>query len=262
MGVHEAAGNASKPVIAIVMTQWCGACNSLRTSVNGGTKVKALLDKFVVAYTEDDAAKKDWTAKGHDYVPQAHFYSPRGRKLPVYAEQGGETYKHYFSDEDTLEAAMQKALELTAAEAADPENHTFNPAHAFDESIAGHFMDNLKPEDIRRQATEANRPFMVLLTQVWCDACHDLVEAVNKGNQVKDLLDAFLVTHAYGDEGLRNWQPEGELYVPQVLFFDVDGTLLDVKSPHEEYKHFFSDDAEMGAGMSMALDASKAAGEL
>lgn len=254
--VHAEAGKINKPTMAIVMTQWCGACNNLRASVNSGTKVKALLDKFLVVYVEDDATKHEWSKSGEDYVPQVHWFSPVGRRLAVYAET--EAYKHYFADEDTLEAAMQKALELTASE----ESHTVNPAHAFDESFSAHFLDNLKPEEMRSKAVEANRPFMVLLTQVWCDACHDLVDSINKGKEVKDLLDAFVVTHAYGDDGLRNWQPEGENYVPQVLFFDADGSLLDVKGPREEYKHFFSSDSDMGSAMAMALDASKTAGEL
>ena len=46
------------------------------------------------------------------------------------------------------------------------------------------------------------------------------------------------------------------------LFFDPDGTLLNVKSKYDKFKHFFSNDEELGAAMAMALDESKAAREL
>lgn len=252
--VHAEASKANKTAMVIVMTTWCGACNNLRISVNSGTKVKSLLDKFTVAYSEDEEGKNAWQEHGQDYVPQVYFFSPSGKKLGVHTET--EKYKYFFSDENTLERGMKEALALTET------GGTGGNAHELDASIKEHFSQNVKPAEMQAKALELNRPFMALVTQEGCDACQDLIQSINGGYQVKDLLDSFLITHAHSYEALRDWQPDGENYVPQVLFFDTDGTLLDVKGPHAEYKYFYSDETEMASGMSMALDASKAAGEL
>jgi len=275
--VQEVAGKQGKPVMVIAMTTWCAACSALRSSVNTGTKVNSLLDKFVVAYAPEEGLENVWTEAGQNYVPQVYFYSDKGKQLGVFSES--PQYKYYFADEVHLETAMLKALELMASgtgavdaaappgekatsPAPDPAVAVFDPAHAFDDSISGHFLANMPPEEIRAKAVEANRPFMVMLTTSWCHACKDLIESINGGKETKDLLNAFVCLHAHGDKALSEWQPKGEDYVPQVLFFDVDGSLMDVNSKSPEYKHFFSSDSELGAGMAAALDASKAVGEL
>jgi len=281
--VFAAASEKSKPVMVIAMTSWCGACAGLRASVNGGAKVRPLLDKFVVAYAMEEGRENVWTELGQDYVPQVYFYNSQAQQLHVYAES--EKYKYYFADEVHLETAMLKAMDLVAkgsvgealaaptpapspatdgstSPAPDPNVAVFDPAHAFDESIAGHFLTDLSPEQIRAKAIEANRPFMVMLTTSWCHACKDLIQSVNGGKETKDLLHAFVCLHAHGDQGLKDWQPENEEYVPQVLFFDTDGTLLDTKSSHPKYKNFYNSDKELAAGMALALDASKSVGEL
>jgi len=273
--VQEVAAEKSKPVMVIAMTSWCAACSSLRSSVNSGTKVNPLLDKFVVAYAPEEGLENVWTEKGENYVPQVYFFNSKGQQLGVFAEN--EKYKYYFADEVHLEKAMLRALDMMASgtdgnvhvavekpttPAPDPNVAVFDPAHAFDESIQGHFLPDMSPEEVRAKAVEANRPFMVLLTTSWCHACKDLIQSVNGGRETKDLLNAFVCLHAHGDKALQDWQPKGEDYVPQVLFFDVDGTLMDVNSPSAEYKHFFSSDKDLGVGMAAALDASKAVGEL
>jgi len=273
--VQRVAAEKSKPVMVIAMTSWCGACAALRTSVNSGTKVNPLLDKFVVAYAPEEGLENVWTERGQDYVPQVYFFNSKGQQLGVYAET--EKYKYYFQDEVTLEKAMLQALDMMASGTVgkvpgaiekppspppNPDVAVFDPAHAFDESIKGHFLPNMSPEEVRAKAVEANRPFMVLLTTSWCHACKDLIQSVNGGKETKDLLNAFVCLHAHGDKALADWQPEGEDYVPQVLFFDVDGTLMDVSSKNAEYKHFFVSDKDLSVGMAAALDASKAVGEL
>jgi len=239
-----------------------------------------LLDKFVVAYASEEGLENVWTERGQDYVPQVYFYNAKGKQLGIF-NPDSDTYKYYFADEDHLEKAMLKALDMMASgtgehapvldnsgvekptsPAPDPGVAVFDPAHAFDESIKGHFLPSMSPEEIRAKAVEANRPFMVMLTTEWCHACKDLVQSINGGKQTKDLLNAFVCLHAHGDKALAEWQPKGEDYVPQVLFFDVDGTLMDVNSKSPEYKHFFSSDKELGVAMAAALDASKAVGEL
>merc|ERR1712159_790369 len=99
---------------------------------------------------------------------------------------------------------------------------------------------------------------MVILTQPWCEACTKLIQSVNAGAKAKHLFDSFVISHAYGDDALANWQPTGENYVPQVLFFDADGNRLDVRSPYTQHKHFFVTDEELADGMARALRAEKA----
>lgn len=241
-----------------------------------------MLEKFVVAYAMEEGPANVWTPPGENYVPQVYFFNSDMKQLPIYVDS--DRYKYFFGGEDSLGPAMRKALEMQAsgsvgeppagatpppagqptspAPTPDPNVPIFDPAHALDAKLSGHFLDNLKPEDLRKKATEQNRPFMVWLTTSWCHACKDLIASINSGSHTADLLHAFVNNHAYGDDGLAAWQPEGEDYVPQVLFFDVDGTLLDVKNKYPKYKHFFATDEEVGTGMALALDASKAVGEL
>lgn len=282
--VEQVASEKSKPVMVIAMTTWCGACSLLRGSVNSGSKVRPLLGKFVVAYATEEGEANVWTEAGQNYVPQVYFFNSRGEQLQVFSES--PQYKYYFSDEANLERAMLKALDLVASQPAtaptpspamagesthgstspapapDRNVPVFDPDHAFDESVAGHFLVNINAEEIRKKAVEANRPFMVMLTTSWCHACKDLIQSVNGGKETKDLLDHFVNLHAHGDRALSDWQPEGHDYVPQVLFFDVDGSLMDVKGPYAAYSNFYSSDKELANGMAAALDASKSVGEL
>merc|ERR1712216_487465 len=119
-----------------------------------------------------------------------------------------------------------------------------NAVHGFDDSIKDMFLDNLKPAEIQNQALEANKPFMVLVSQPWCEACQNLVKSVNSGKETKDLLGAFVVTVAHGDDGQAAWQKPDQNYVPQTYFYDVDGTPLISNGPHVDrgYPHFFSND--------------------
>lgn len=262
--VHEVAGKAGKASMVIVMTTWCGACAGLRKSVNAGSKVRPLLDRFVVAYAEDDDKKHDWTVPGQDYVPQVYFFTADGKRLPIYA--GSEQYKYFFSDENTLADAMTRALDLIAKGDTQDQHHSgnFDPVHGFDKSIVDMFLDNLKPQEIQQKALEANKPFLVLISQPWCEACLKLVQAVNSGKETKELLGAFVVTIAHGEDGQAAWQQPGQNYVPQAYFYDIDGSPLLVNGPHADrgYPHFFSNDTELASAMAAALDQSKGAGEL
>jgi len=262
--VHELAGKAGKMSMVIVMTTWCGACAGLRKSVNAGTKVRPLLDKFIVAYAEDDDQKHDWTVPGQDYVPQVYFFTPTAKRLPIYA--GSEQYKYFFSDENTLADAMARALDLAAKGDPQDQHHSgsFDPVHGFDKSIVDMFRDNLKPQEIQKQALESSKPFMVLISQPWCDACQKLVQSVNSGKETKELLSAFVITIAHGEEGQADWQQPGQNYVPQTYFYDFDGTPLISNGPYSDrgYPHFFSNDTELASAMAVALDQSKGAGEL
>jgi thiol-disulfide isomerase/thioredoxin len=282
--VLQLAKEKNKPAMVIVMTSWCAACAGLRKSVNSGTKAKPLLDKFVVAYAMEEGPANVWTEAGQNYVPQIYFFNAAGNQIHVYNE--GQ-FKYFFADEDHLSRAMESALKLVEQgtvgvkkedavpveghnpihdmqASPEPENKVamYDPMHVFDEGIKGHFLDNLKPEEMRQKALEANRPFMVILTQTWCEACVKLINSVNAGSKSKDLLNAFVISHAHGEDGLANWQPKGEDYVPQALFFDTDGSLLELHSPYPKYKHFFDSDDTLSDAMSKALDASHKVGEL
>jgi thioredoxin-related protein len=44
------AAESGKPLVVFITEEWCGACKNLKKQMNGGTAVKALLDKFVVTH--------------------------------------------------------------------------------------------------------------------------------------------------------------------------------------------------------------------
>lgn len=153
----------------------------------------------------------------------------------------------------------RKGVEVTTAAPS-----SFDPVHGFEEGVSSRLLDNLKHNDIQEKAAAANKPFMVMISQPWCEACQVLARSINRGQKTKDLLDSFVVTIVHGEAGQKEWQEEKHDYVPQALFFDVDGTRLEVEGPHTErgYKNFFSSDEEISDAMAKALDQSKVAGEL
>mmetsp|Transcript_120254 Transcript_120254/g.374453 ORF Transcript_120254/g.374453 Transcript_120254/m.374453 type:complete len:156 (+) Transcript_120254:71-538(+) len=98
-----------KPGIVFVTQPWCGACKSLKQSVNKSDKLRRLMEKFVVAHaTEDDG--KQWQAPGKDdgYIPRVYFLSPEGEMLDK--KGPNQQYAHFFSSAEAVETAMNEIL--------------------------------------------------------------------------------------------------------------------------------------------------------
>merc|ERR1712217_372405 len=106
--VRKRAADMKKPILILIMTRWCRACLALRGTINAGLQTRYMLDDFAIQYSEGQEAR-EWQEKGHDYIPQAHFFDERGGRLDV---QASPQYKHYFSDDETLAMGMRRALKL------------------------------------------------------------------------------------------------------------------------------------------------------
>mmetsp|Transcript_88981 Transcript_88981/g.207086 ORF Transcript_88981/g.207086 Transcript_88981/m.207086 type:complete len:154 (+) Transcript_88981:45-506(+) len=99
-----------KPGLVFVTQPWCGACKSLKGSVNKDANVKKLMDKFVVVHAAEDQGKQ-WQAPGKDdsYIPRVYFLSPGGEMLDQPGPNG--KFAHFFGTADALHNAMKDVLQ-------------------------------------------------------------------------------------------------------------------------------------------------------
>jgi len=138
----------------------------------------------------------------------------------------------------------------------------------FAEDIQGHFWDNLAADAVLEKATEAKKPVMVLVSPPECsDACKDMVNSINDGRQVRDVLGSFVINYVNGEDDRAMWQLEldaselevwqpGESHLPQAMFFNAEGTPLVLYGTTAKFKYFFENDKELAEVMSKALSAS------
>jgi hypothetical protein len=104
-----------KPLIVLLTRNGCGACQNLKQSVNYGSEVKKLLDKFVVVHAENKHCAQ-WQLEGHGYAPQTLFFAPgEDDPLPIHGNSDNSPY--FLHDDATLKWAMETTLEavLTGA---------------------------------------------------------------------------------------------------------------------------------------------------
>lgn len=262
--VKEEAAKTGKPIMILIMTSWCTACKGLRYQINTGTRIRNLMEYFVVAYIDNDGGGAEWkTDQNVQYVPQTYFFNSAAASLHVESALASRGFKYSYTDEPTLLEGMHKALAM----ATHGSGHTQVtgpplPGHEWASNITEHFFDSFEPQRIQDKAAAEGKPYMVILTQDWCDACVVLMQSVSAGEKVRNLLPSFVVSHAHGPDGIRMWQRKGEHYVPQTYFFNQDGAPLDVPAPNPQYRYFFSTDQELAAAMSSALELKSAAPEL
>ena len=99
----------TKPVMVLLTQPWCGACKSLKASINAGDKVSSAMKEFDVIHVEGDGGQM-WQENGHGYVPQAYFFGSKGQ--PLHVEGPMMEYKHFFANESALADGMKTALAL------------------------------------------------------------------------------------------------------------------------------------------------------
>ena len=107
------AGPAAKPYMVIVTGPNCPACHHLKGSVNEGTLVRSLMDKFDVVYDKDAS---NWMFGS--YMPEVNFF-PAGKvgtPLPVTSGREGKPYS--YTSDHALHAAMERALAANREEEA------------------------------------------------------------------------------------------------------------------------------------------------
>mmetsp|Transcript_128973 Transcript_128973/g.248500 ORF Transcript_128973/g.248500 Transcript_128973/m.248500 type:complete len:468 (+) Transcript_128973:42-1445(+) len=258
--VKEEAAKTGKPIMVIIMTTWCSACKGLRYQINTGTRIRSLMESFVVVYFDhDDGAASSWKTEADvQYVPQTYFFNSDAVRLNVESSLASRGFKYSYTDQTTLIEGMSKALALVQPQGSSPPVSD----HAWASNIKEKLFDSFEPQRLQDKAAAEGKPYMVILTQDWCEACDFLINSVNQGDQVRKLLPSFVASHAYGPNGLSTWQRKGEQYVPQAYFFNSDGSPLDVPAPHAGYRYFFVSDQELAAAMTSALELKSAAPEL
>eukprot|EP00929_Paragymnodinium_shiwhaense_P029364 TRINITY_DN16838_c0_g1_i1.p1 TRINITY_DN16838_c0_g1~~TRINITY_DN16838_c0_g1_i1.p1 ORF type:complete len:595 (+),score=132.00 TRINITY_DN16838_c0_g1_i1:113-1897(+) len=242
--ICEKAASEGKPIMALVMTTWCSACLILRASINEGKEVRQLLEKFLLVYIEDGIGA-GWRIESHNYIPQAIFLrSDCSRMNPRVKPQ----YRHFFADDAILGAGMRQALRLEAKKPT-----AYVKASLFDEDIAEQLTEYTKKEEIMAEAAKEKKLIMIVVTQPWCTVCHRLIQSINDGATVRELLPRFVVRHVEGTVEPPLWVDAGENYLPQVHFYDHEGARVEVQGPQDKFKRFFESEAIVASGMRLAL---------
>ena len=101
--------STGKPGVVIVTQPWCGACKSLKKSINADTEIATMFEDFVVAYAEGDAGKQ-WQAPGKwnstvYYIPRVYFLDRQGEFAKVLAPN--PSYDYYFSSAEDVKRGMR-----------------------------------------------------------------------------------------------------------------------------------------------------------
>eukprot|EP00419_Tripos_fusus_P006689 CAMPEP_0172669816 /NCGR_PEP_ID=MMETSP1074-20121228/9920_1 /TAXON_ID=2916 /ORGANISM="Ceratium fusus, Strain PA161109" /LENGTH=92 /DNA_ID=CAMNT_0013486647 /DNA_START=271 /DNA_END=549 /DNA_ORIENTATION=+ len=83
----------------------------MKQSVNGGSAVKNLMDKFLVVHATGDEGDpwKEAAKSTATYVPQTYWFGSDGSHLDIPGTM--DQYRYFFSDDASLANAMQRALE-------------------------------------------------------------------------------------------------------------------------------------------------------
>jgi len=116
------------------------------------------------------------------------------------------------------------------------------------------FVSAVNVDDIRREVAEKQKPGIVFVTQPWCGACKNLKRSINQHDEVKELMENFVVVHAAEEAG-NQWQAPGQQdgYIPRLYFLDLNGNVLDVVGPNAQHSHFFPDGNSVKKGMEQTL---------
>ena len=110
-------------------------------------------------------------------------------------------------------------------------------------------------------AFSGSKPVMLIATKSYCGACKALKPQFAASPALLEASAAFTMV-SVGDEFAESdakFAPDGG-YIPRILFFHADGTPISgVGGPNSQYKHFYSDPAQIVAAMGQAKAAAAAA---
>ena len=97
---------SGKPGLVFVTQTWCGACKSLKKSVNDDDEIKEMFGNFIVAHAAGTDGT-EWQAEGKSdgYVPRVYFLAPDGSIADVSAPN--PKYAHFFSSAAAVKAGMR-----------------------------------------------------------------------------------------------------------------------------------------------------------
>jgi thioredoxin-related protein len=117
------------------------------------------------------------------------------------------------------------------------------PAENFDDEVSKHFIESNTPSHAKESAKKQNKPLLVLLTRKGCGDCQNLKSSVNRGKEVKQLLEKFVVVHAE-NEKIAQWQLVGHEYAPQTMIFPPgEEDPLPINGHNKDTPYSLNDDA-------------------
>lgn len=84
---------------------------------------------------------------------------------------------------------------------------------------------------------------MLLIWKTWCGACKALRPKFASSVEIANESKNFVMVNTVDDEEPKDalYKPGGAGYIPRVLFFRPDGTLLDVTSGNPQYAYFYGE---------------------
>ena len=103
------AQSSSKPIALVIWKTWCGACKALRPRFAESAAIAAHADSFVFVNVVDDEEPAEERFKPDGgYIPRILFLdSKTGAVMEDVVNAGGNPkYKYYYSDADSIAAAM------------------------------------------------------------------------------------------------------------------------------------------------------------
>lgn len=108
-GLAEAK-QSNKPVMLVIHKTWCGACKALKPQFAASNEIKDLSKHFVMVNAQDDEEPSDaqYSPDG-GYIPRILFIDSGGQVMTqFYNEMGNPSYKYFYSDAESVTAAMRK----------------------------------------------------------------------------------------------------------------------------------------------------------
>jgi len=112
-GGLEEAKTTGKPIMYVFHKSWCGACKNLGPKFASSQAIKNLAEQFVLVNLVDDEHPSDpkFSPDG-GYIPRIFFGKSDGSvDHSINNAHANPTYKYYYSNGDTIAAAMQTALQ-------------------------------------------------------------------------------------------------------------------------------------------------------
>lgn len=104
-----AAAADHRPLMLLIHASWCRQCKALRPAFSDPALVRASEALVMVNLDQDEEPRSRRYSPDGDYVPRVIFLTPDGAVDPDLRNPGRGRYHHFFSVEDDLVAAMQRA---------------------------------------------------------------------------------------------------------------------------------------------------------
>ena len=123
----------------------------------------------------------------------------------------------------------------------------------------GSEIDWKRPEDAFKIAKELEKPIMFLVHRPSCGACKSLKPVFAESQDIEAKATRFVMSNAVASsQDIKDLEvklsPDGG-YVPRILFFNSQGTLMDeVTADNDKYKHFYHSAEMILEAMDLALE--------